>query len=79
MGEFIQDKNFSDEEFSEFGVRLNEQLGILREQLSLKSFNRERFSVGAELELYLVDKAYRPAPINEQLLKMADNPSYVPN
>jgi len=60
-------------------VRLENQLGTLRELIRRDSFNRHEPSIGAELELYLVDnKAHRPAAVNEELLRLADHPQLTP-
>ena len=50
----------------------------LRERLKEPQFNRKCLSIGAELEVYLVDDQFVPACVNEELLKLADNPCLTP-
>ena len=78
MGEAGYKNAFSAEEYKEFSVRLEDQLGILRELVHSPSFDQRAPSIGAELEMYLVDNDYLPAAVNEQLLKLADHPQLTP-
>ncbi|MEP5764340.1 MAG: glutamate-cysteine ligase family protein [Halieaceae bacterium] len=78
MGEDVMKSVYSPAEFREFSIRLEKQLAQLRELLAQDSFSRWEPSIGAELEVYLVDNEYRPATINEQLLQMANNPQLTP-
>lgn len=78
MGQSIQVKEFTDADYREFSIRLNTQLQELREQIKGPSFNQKRFSLGAELEVYLVDEEYAPACVNEQLLELSNNPCLTP-
>ena len=64
-------EDFTPDHYREFSARLDAQVEELREQIERPSFNRNHFSLGAELEVYLVDGQYRPACANEQLLKLA--------
>jgi len=74
MGEAIFKDNFTPEDYTQFSERLEQQLGQMRALLQQPRFNDPRHSIGAELELYLVDDHYRPAAVNEQLLTIADHP-----
>jgi gamma-glutamyl:cysteine ligase YbdK (ATP-grasp superfamily) len=78
MGEAVYKDEFSPEEHREFSVRLEQQLGQLQNLLTRDSFNREKYSLGAELELYLVDDDFMPAAVNEELLQMANHPQLTP-
>lgn len=78
MGDAVYKETFSDAEYREFSVRLESQLDILRELLPTAAFCRDEPSIGAELELYLVDKHYRPAAISDQLLRLANHPQLTP-
>ena len=40
--------------------------------------NQKHFSLGAELEVYLVDGQYKPACVNEQILELANDPRLTP-
>jgi gamma-glutamyl:cysteine ligase YbdK (ATP-grasp superfamily) len=74
MGEAVYKDEFSPAEFREFGIRLEHQLEVLREVIQQDAFNRWQPTIGAELEVYLTDARFMPAPVNEQLLKLAEHP-----
>ena len=76
MGMSIVKDNFSEEDYFDFSGRLEVQLAQLRDQLAKPAFNQKIFSLGAELEVYLVDQDYRPAPINQALLDLSNNPQF---
>ena len=78
MGEFIKTQEFTAQDYQEFSTRLHTQLQELREDIKTPPFNQKYFSLGAELETYLVDNQYKPACINEQLLKLANDPRLTP-
>lgn len=78
MGEAVYKGSFTRSEFREFSVRLEDQLNILRELIQQPSFAQRAPSIGAELEVYLVDNDYLPASVNEQLLQLANNPLLTP-
>ncbi len=73
MGEAIYKDEFSPAEYREFSIRLENQLGILREVIKEPQFNRWEPTFGAELEVYLADTMFRPAAVNEQLLQLANH------
>lgn len=76
MGTGIVKKNFTEEDYLDFSGRLEVQLAQLREQLAKPAFHRKVFSLGAELEVYLLDNNYLPAPINQKLLGLSNNPQF---
>jgi gamma-glutamyl:cysteine ligase YbdK (ATP-grasp superfamily) len=78
MGEQVYKAQFSDAERTEFSVRLENQLQQLRAQLQSAAFSVDRPSIGAELEIYLVDDDYLPAAVNEELLRLSGHPSLTP-
>ena len=78
MGEAVYKDVFTPQDFREFNLRLDRQLGLLRELLQTPSFNEGEASIGAELEMYLVGDDYLPAPVNEDLLRLADHPQLTP-
>ena len=73
MGASIIKEHFTDEDYLDFSGRLEIQLAQLREQLKKPAFYRKIFSLGAELEVYLVDNDFLPAPINQALLDLSNN------
>jgi gamma-glutamyl:cysteine ligase YbdK (ATP-grasp superfamily) len=78
MGESIYKQEFSPAEYREFSIRLEQQLGMLRELVAGENFNRWQPTIGAELEVYLADTMFRPSAVNEQLLELANNPQLTP-
>ncbi|MCY4427755.1 MAG: glutamate--cysteine ligase [Halieaceae bacterium] len=78
MGGSVYKDTFSAAEYREFSQRLEQQLTVLKELLGTPAFNRDEPSLGAELELYLVDDQYRPAAVNEELLELANHPQLTP-
>ncbi|MGH1348371.1 MAG: glutamate-cysteine ligase family protein [Nannocystales bacterium] len=78
MGEEIYKSEFTDSDYEAFGARLEEQLEVLRDTLRTPAFNRDKPSIGAELEVYLVDGAGDPAPVNEALLELSGHPQLTP-
>ncbi|SFP39216.1 Gamma-glutamyl:cysteine ligase YbdK, ATP-grasp superfamily [Nitrosomonas cryotolerans] len=79
MGEDVYKHAFTPAEHQEFSVRLESQLRELRELLTQDAFNRREPSIGAELELYLVDNdCHLPAAVNEELLRLANHPQLTP-
>ena len=78
MGEAIFKQQFSPAEYREFSIRLENQLAQLGDVIHSAPFNRWEPTIGAELEVYLADNDYLPAPVNEALLSMANHPQLTP-
>ena len=78
MGQSIELKDYTTVDYQKFSTRLKNQLGELREQIKEPSFNKRVFSLGAELEVYLVNDKYEPACVNEQILELVGNPCFTP-
>ena len=78
MGRSLEAKDWAAEDQEEFSHRLEVQLQHLREQIQLPSFNRENFSLGAELEVYLVDEQCAPICANEEIMALANQPQLSP-
>jgi gamma-glutamyl:cysteine ligase YbdK (ATP-grasp superfamily) len=78
MGDAVYKDSFSASERAEFARRLQVQLESLRELLQSPAFSVNQPSLGAELELYLVDNNYQPAAISEALLQQMANPQLTP-
>ncbi|MCY4524823.1 MAG: hypothetical protein OXB84_08795 [Halobacteriovoraceae bacterium] len=75
MGDLVEKQNISKKDLEEFSIRLAVQLEELRHQIKTPEFSKEFFSIGAELEVSLIDKDYMPACENERLLKAVDSPN----
>jgi len=77
MGQDLDKARFSEAEFFQFGERLQEQLGVLRELLARPGFGEGPTTIGAELELFLVDEAGRPLPRNSEVREALGDPRVV--
>jgi gamma-glutamyl:cysteine ligase YbdK (ATP-grasp superfamily) len=65
---------FTDAEFARFGERLAENLEALDRLLARPAFGIGPGSIGAELELNLIDANARPLPVNAAVLASALSP-----
>lgn len=74
MGIEIDRTEFTDEDRARFARRLEEQLDQLRGLLARPGFGAGPATVGAELELYIVDRLGQPAFLNQELHAAADDP-----
>ncbi len=74
MGMDIQHTQYSADDHRCFGERLERNLERLRQALAVPGFGEGAGSLGAELELYIVDSQGRPALLNEELQNAAQDP-----
>ncbi len=74
MGLAIDREQFREEEYVRFRERLEGSLLALRELLARPGFGVGPASLGAELELFLIDAAGRPLPRNEAVLAATLDP-----
>jgi gamma-glutamyl:cysteine ligase YbdK (ATP-grasp superfamily) len=74
MGIEIQKTQFDSAQSEQFSARLESQLALLAELLQRPDFGIGPETIGAELELYIVDQSGRPAHINQTLLEAAQDP-----
>lgn len=74
MGLDIQHTQFTVDDYRRFGERLERNLEKLRQTLAVPGFGEGAGSLGAELELYIVDRQGRPALLNEELQAAAQDP-----
>ena len=77
MGQDLDKARFSETEFFQFGERLQEQLVVLRALLDRPGFGEGPVTIGAELELFLVDEAGRPLPRDAEVRAALDDPRVV--
>jgi hypothetical protein len=68
MAQSLDREVFSDSDYAVFSRRLNDSLLALRSLLARPGFGEGESSLGAELELSLVDGAARPLGINRTVL-----------
>ena len=74
MGLQIQKETFEPEEYERFGQRLAESLEALRQVLARPGFGVGPRTIGAELEMFLVDAAGYPLPVNRQVMSQTMDP-----
>ncbi len=78
MGNEIPSSHFKPEDLKRFNERLQQETKIIDKWFSQDRFASEPNMFGYELEAWLIDKNYQPAPVNEQFLKTLNNPLVVP-
>lgn len=74
MGQFFQQDSFTEKDNFVFKQRLQQQIQDLRGLLLEPKFSNQSCTMGAELEMYLVNSSGEPAPCNTQLMKLINNP-----
>lgn len=71
MGRGIEDRQYCAQDYEKFNKKIHDQVDTLKEVLSSDDFGKgETTCIGAELELYLMDKVGQISPVNLQLLDM---------
>ncbi|MGR6916672.1 glutamate--cysteine ligase [[Actinomadura] parvosata] len=73
MGRDLDKERFTEAEYTRFGERIREQLGVLRELLDTPGFGQGPVTIGAELELFLIDDEGRPLPRNDRVRDALDD------
>lgn len=71
MGINFQQHDFTDTQRALFDQRVQTQLCQVKNELTRKCYNRNEVSLGAELEYYLVNRQFSPAPLIETILDKA--------
>src|SRR5215471_7822218 len=74
MGTDIDDQEFGEGDYARFAERLEECLSVLGGLLERPGFGAGPATLGAELELFLVDGAGRPLPYNQSIRAAAADP-----
>ena len=74
MGTITRSQQYRDEDYLRFTQRLHEQLFLLKQQINSGQLDGGAHSIGAELELYLVDQHCRPLGRNRELLAQLNDP-----
>ncbi len=73
MGQEIEQQSFAAEDFERFRAGLDADLERLARTLARPGFGEGPRSIGAELEVHLVDRALAPSPVNEAVQRAADD------
>ena len=77
MGNEIPSSHFSSEDLEIFTDRLREETQLVSDWLVQNRLSCEQKMFGYELEVWLIDGNFRPAPINERFLQALDDPLVV--
>jgi hypothetical protein len=78
MGTEIEQESFTPADYRKFKARLQDALRALEHVLERPGFGQGERTIGAELELFLIDGQARPFPVNEQIERAANNPMITP-
>lgn len=78
MGQNIEQSIFSQHDYKLFQHKLFEQLEQLKQNISKPKFGDEELKIGAELEMYLVDKHGEAKLNNEILLTKLNDKQFQP-
>jgi hypothetical protein len=74
MGTEITRDEFDERDYARFRERLEQNLSELGRLLERPGFGAGPVTVGAELELFLVDGAAQPLPLNQAIRAEAADP-----
>ena len=77
MGQEIRGRWFSEEDFARFQHRLAQETRLFRETFAAGQCSRAGPFIGLELEVWLIDHNYFPAPHNQSFLERLADPSVV--
>ena len=77
MGQEIRNRGFSEEHFMQFRKRLAQETRSLRESFGRGQFSNAGPCIGVELEVWLIDHNFFPAPHNQSFLERLADPSVV--
>jgi gamma-glutamyl:cysteine ligase YbdK (ATP-grasp superfamily) len=74
MGLGIEKISFDAKDYQDFRAKLENNLSALKQLLAQPGFGKGEASVGAELEMYIIDQEGRPLLANEEILAEAQDP-----
>lgn len=77
MGREIRGREFSEEDFARFRKRLAQETQSLREAFAAGQCSNAGPSIGFELEVWLIDHNFFPAPHNQSFLERLADPCVV--
>ena len=78
MGEEIETVGFTQEDKTRFAERLAHETNLARRLFADGAFSQDGYELGFEIEAWILDHNYFPAPINQRLLERLNNPLAVP-
>jgi hypothetical protein len=78
MGEEIGAQGFSDADRARFSARLRQETALLRRRVESKALSQGGHMLGFEIEAWILDHNYFPAPINVAILDALRHPLATP-
>ncbi len=78
MGEEIDKTHFSSANFEQFDIKLKQETALLADWFAKHRLDEEQLNCGIELEAWLINKDFSPAPVNDRFLALANNPLLSP-
>jgi hypothetical protein len=78
MGEEIGTSSFAAGDFARFAERLQVETAAAGDMFAAGAFSADGYSIGFEIEAWLLDHAFFPNPINEAFLAAMGDPLVVP-
>ena len=76
MGRDIEEKEYKQADYDEFNRRIHNQVDILKEVIQRPDFGKTPRSIGAELEIYLINEASEVSPVNVELLNILQDEQF---
>lgn len=70
MGRDVLEREYSADDYERFNRRIHDQVDILKNVISKPDFGTDPISIGAELEMYLMNKVGDVSPVNLELLEL---------
>lgn len=74
MGIEISNSNYRDADYTQFRDKLQDNLHALKAVLARPGFGVGEASMGAELEIYIIDSEGKPLYANQEILDLANDP-----
>ena len=78
MGELQVTSTQNAEQMRFFMKCLLKDMEALEHMLRTGMIESDRLRIGAEQEMFIVDNAYRPAPLAQEMLEILDDPHFTP-
>ncbi|RLA03906.1 MAG: hypothetical protein DRQ47_04300 [Gammaproteobacteria bacterium] len=70
MGRDIKEREYSTRDYELFNQRIHDQIDILKDVIEQPDFGTDPLRIGAEVEMYLMNKSGHVSPVNLKLLEM---------
>ncbi len=76
MGDEVSKRHFTERDYQDFRQRLERETDFVRQLFADSRFDNRSRKLGYELELCLLDRHGLPSPLNDEVLKRANNPLF---